>query len=230
MQAQDIMTAKVISVAPSSTVEQVTQLMIKHHISALPVVDEAGVVQGIVSEGDLMRRVEGANDRPKSWWLRMVSSREDTAQDFVALRGRHVEDVMTKKVISVEPDMQVGEVARLLAEKHIKRVPVVKDGKLLGIVSRANLMHALAATPKREIKRDATDLEKRSIILEALSEVPDLNINHLNVIVEGNQVDVWGVASSQAEEKAVKVAVENIAGIENVTYNLGRLPGYAWGI
>jgi len=230
MHAQDIMTTKVITAAPSATVEQVTQLMIEHHISALPIIDHDGSILGIVSEGDLLRRVEGANDQKKSWWLRLLSNTETSVSDFVALRGRYVRDVMTKKVICVAPDTQVGEIARLLAEKHIKRVPVMQGNELVGIVSRANLMHALAAAPARSFKSEASDIEKREVILAALAEVPSLNVNHLNVVVDGDEVDIWGVATSNEEENAVKVALEGIDGVGKVTCNLGRLPGYAWGI
>lgn len=230
MQVQDIMTQNVITVAPNATVEQATQLMVNHHISALPVLEENGTLLGIVSEGDLMRRVEGASDQKKSWWLYLFADKVDSAADFIALKGRFVRDVMTSKVVTVTPEMAVGEVARLLAEKHIKRAPVVKNDRLVGIVSRANLLHALAAIPQQKVNEQANDLEKREIILKTLAQVPELNINHLNVVVEGGQVDVWGVASSKEEERAIKVALENVSGLGNVSYNLGRLPGYAWGI
>lgn len=230
MQVQDIMTQNVITVAPNATVEQATQLMVNHHISALPVIDEKGAILGIVSEGDLMRRVEGASDQKKSWWLHLFADKVDSAADFIALKGRFVRDVRTSKVVTVTPEMAVGEVARLLAEKHIKRAPVVKNDRLVGIVSRANLLHALAVIPQQKVNAQASDLEKREIILSTLAKVPELNINHLNVVVEGDQVDVWGVASSKEEERAIKVALENISGLGQVSYNLGRLPGYAWGI
>lgn len=230
MHAQDIMTTTVITVEPTTTVEQVTKLMIEHQISALPVVDAEGTVLGIVSEGDLLRRVEGANDQKKSWWLRLFSNNEDSVKEFVALRGRYVQDVMSKKVICVEPDTQVGEVARILAKNHIKRVPVVQNNKLQGIVSRANLMHALAAVPARSLKSVSTDVEKREVILEVLSAVPNLNVSHLNVIIDGDQVEIWGVSASNEEENALKIALEGVEGVGEVTYNLGRLPGYTWAI
>ncbi len=150
MQVQDIMTQSVITVAPNATVEQATQLMMKHHISALPVLEENGTLLGIVSEGDLMRRVEGASDQKKSWWLHLFADKVDSTADFIALKGRFVRDVMTSKVVTVTPEMAVGEVARLLAEKHIKRAPVVKNDRLVGIVSRANLLHALAIIPQQK--------------------------------------------------------------------------------
>lgn len=124
--------------------------MMKHHISALPVLEENGTLLGIVSEGDLMRRVEGASDQKKSWWLHLFADKVDSTADFIALKGRFVRDVMTSKVVTVTPEMAVGEVARLLAEKHIKRAPVVKNDRLVGIVSRANLLHALAIIPQQK--------------------------------------------------------------------------------
>jgi CBS domain-containing protein len=224
------MTPQVITADPTTTVEQVSKLMIEHHVSALPIVDADGAVLGIVSEGDLLRRVEGATEPKKSWWLRLFSNSGESVKEFVALRGRYAQDVMTKNVICIDPEMQVGEVARILSKHHIKRVPVVQDNKLQGIVSRANLMHALAAVPAQSLKTVSTDVEKREIILHALAAVPDLNVSHLNVIIDGDDVEIWGVAASNEEEHAMKIALEGIEGVNTVNFNLGRLPGYTWAI
>lgn len=230
MQAHDIMTKKVISAAEDSTVEQITAMMMKNHISAVPILDRKGAVVGLVSEGDLMRRVEGAGKGHKSWWLSLFSGPQSSASDFVAMRGRHAKNIMTRDVKVVAPDTPVADIARLLEEKRIKRVPVVKDGQLVGIVSRANLLQALAASPVVELDDRTGDREKRDIILGALAEVPGLDPAQLNVVVEGDHVDVWGIASSDAEEKAARVAIDNIKGLGQVSINLGRVPNYAWGI
>jgi len=230
MQAQDIMTKKVVSAAPDSTVEQVTALMMKHHISAVPIVDNSGAIVGLISEGDLMRRVESTVKRHKSWWLSLFSDSADSAADFVAIRGRRASDIMTKDVEVVAPDTSAGAIARLLEEKRIKRVPVVENGTLVGIVSRANLLQALAAAPVITIDAQSSDREKREIVLGALANVPGLNPAHLNVVVSGDRVDVWGVTESDAEEKAARIALDNIEGLGHVSINLGRIPDYAWGI
>ncbi len=137
---------------------------------------------------------------------------------------------MTTQVTTVAPDTPVGEIARLLGKKHIKRVPVVKDGKLVGVVSRANLLQALAAQPVVHVGSNADEDEKRDIVLGALAQVPGLNPVHLSVVVADNRVDVWGIVDSSDEEAAAKVAVEAIEGLGEVSVHLGRIPDYAWGI
>lgn len=230
MQASDIMTVTVITAKPDTTVKMAAELMTQHRISAMPVLDSNDVLVGIVSEGDLMRRVEGASGQPRSWWLALFSGAPSSAKDFIHERGQYVKDIMTTHVTSVAPDMQVGEIARLLEKKRIKRVPVVQDGKLVGIVSRANLLQALAAHPIVHIQSSADANAKRDIILEALEQVPGINPVHLNVVVAENGVDIWGIVDSYDEESAVKVALENIEGLGEVSIHLGRVPSYAWGI
>ncbi len=177
-----------------------------------------------------MRRVEGAKDQTRSWWLSLFSESQTSARSFVQERGQRLQDTMTTQVTTVTPDTPVGQIARMLEKKHIKRVPVVEDGKLVGIVSRANLLQALAAQPIVHIRSGADEDEKRDIILGALAQVPGLNPVHLNVIVAENRVDVWGIVNSNDEEDAAKIALEAIDGLGEVSVHLGRVPNYAWGI
>ncbi|QIE47724.1 CBS domain-containing protein (plasmid) [Pseudohalocynthiibacter aestuariivivens] len=230
MQAQDIMTRNVITATADATVEEVTALMMANHVSAVPIIDEDGIILGLVSEGDLMRRVEGATRAQKSWWLSLLYGSDATAGDFIAIRSRRVKDVMTRSVIVINPVTPVAEIARLLEEKRIKRVPVIKDGRIVGIVSRANLLQALAATPTVRLDTSTSDRQKREIVLAALAQVPGLIPAHLNVVVDGGRVDVWGLAGSDAEINAARVALDNIQGLGEVSVNLGRMPNYAWGI
>ncbi|MBQ0801954.1 MAG: CBS domain-containing protein, partial [Sulfitobacter litoralis] len=145
MQARDIMTTSVISVPLEGQIEDAVRLMLDHNISALPVVDAEGDLKGLVSEGDLMRRVRETDGPRRSWWLEVLGGASESAQDFVKLKSHRVEDVMTRDVVSVEEDTNVAEIARLLEKHRIKRVPVVRSDKVVGIVSRANLLHALSA-------------------------------------------------------------------------------------
>ncbi len=230
MNASDIMTKTVITGRPDTTVEAAAKLMTQHRISAIPVLGKKDELVGIVSEGDLMRRVEGARDQTRSWWLSIFSDVQTDAKGFVQERGQHLRDIMTTQVTTVSADTPVGRIARLLEKKHIKRVPVVDDEKLVGIVSRANLLQALAVQPIVHVRTGADEEEKRDIILGALSHVPGLNPVHLNVIVAENRVDVWGIANSNDEEDAAKVALEAIEGLGEVSVHLGRIPNYAWGI
>tara|TARA_R110002051_G_scaffold174171_2_gene244512 strand:+ start:623 stop:1447 length:825 start_codon:yes stop_codon:yes gene_type:complete len=230
MQAQDIMTKNIISANVDVTVEEIAALMMENHISAVPILDDDGAVIGLISEGDLMRRVEGSGTAHKSWWLSLFSWSENTARDFITMRSHRAKDIMTQKVHVVAPETPVADIARLLEEKRIKRVPVVENGRIVGIVSRGNLMQALASTPRVTLDPSISNREKREIVMGALAQVPGLNPAHLNVVVEGDHVDVWGLADSDAVEKAASVALDNIDGLGEVSINLGRIPNYAWGI
>ena len=230
MNASDIMTKTVITGRPGTTVAQAAELMTRNRISAIPVLNDNDKIAGIVSEGDLLRRVEGAQDRTRSWWLSLFSDSQSLARGFIQERGQHLKDIMTTQVTTVAVDMPVGQIAQLLEKKHIKRVPVVEDDKLVGIVSRANILQALAAQPVLHIRSDADEDEKRDIVLGALSKVPGLSPVHLNVVVVDNRVDVWGIVNSNDEEAAAVVALEAIEGLGEVSMHLGRFPNYAWGI
>ncbi len=230
MQAQDIMTRNVISANVDVTVEEIAALMMENHISGVPILDEDGAVTGLISEGDLMRRVEGSGSAPKSWWLSLFSWSESTARDFIKMRSHRAKDIMTRNVHVVAPDTPVADIARLLEEKRIKRVPVVENDRVVGIVSRGNLMQALASIPKVTLDPSISNREKREVVMGALAQVPGLNPAHLNVVVEGDRVDVWGLADSDAVEKAASVALDNIDGLGEVSVNLGRIPNYVWGI
>ena len=231
MQARDIMTISVISVPLEGQIEDAVRLMLDHNISALPVVDAEGDLKGLVSEGDLMRRVRETDGPRRSWWLEVLGGSGDAARDFVKLKSHRVEDVMTRDVVSVEEDTNVAEIARLLEKHRIKRVPVVSSDKVVGIVSRANLLHALSALQDGALPEPLEDDRVlRAKIEEALKEVPGAAVNLINYTVDKGNVAVWGVADSDFEENAIRVAVENVPGVRTVEVHMGRLPAWAYGI
>ncbi|WP_375256331.1 CBS domain-containing protein [Yoonia sp.] len=231
MQAKDIMTTTVISVDVDAKVADAVRLMLDHHISALPVLDDKGNLKGLVSEGDLMRRVRGPDVRRRSWWLEVLNGSGGSAQDFVKLNSRHVRDVMTRDVVWVQEDTEVAEIARLLEKHRIKRVPVVRSGQVAGVVSRANLLHVLSAMPDNSLRAPSEDDRVlRTKIDEALKQVPGAAVNLINYTVEEGDVSVWGVADSDFEENAVRVAVENVAGVGTVEVKMGRMPAWGYGI
>ena len=231
MQARDIMTISVISVPLEGQIEGAVRLMLDHNISALPVVDAEGDLKGLVSEGDLMRRVRETDGPRRSWWLEVLGGSGDAARDFVKLKSHRVEDVMTRDVVSVEEDTNVAEIARLLEKHRIKRVPVVSSDKVVGIVSRANLLHALSALQDGALPEPLEDDRVlRAKIEEALKEVPGAAVNLINYTVHKGNVAVWGVADSDFEENAIRVAVENVPGVRMVEVHMGRLPAWAYGI
>jgi CBS domain-containing protein len=189
------------------------------------VIDSNGGLVGLISEGDLMRRVREPNSIRRSWWLEFFGGTVGSAQDFVKQRSHRVADVMTRDVVSVEEDLPVGAIARLLKKNRIKRVPVPRAGKIVGIVSRANLLNALSALSDDallEPSEDDRDLRER--IASALKEVPGAAVNLINYTVEAGNVVIWGVADSDFEENAIRVATENVLGVRGVDVHMGRLP------
>jgi len=230
MQASDIMTKKVVTVTPDTQISDIAKLMIKNHISAVPVVDPDGAVVGLVSEGDLMRRVEGAAQARQSWWLSLIAAPTSELKDFVIVHGRFAHDVMTRNVKTIPPDMPIGEIAVLLEKNHIKRVPVIDDGRLVGIVSRANLLQGLVSAPMSSPGPDADDRALRDAVIVALQSIPKFNPVHINVTVQDREAKIWGIAGSADEENAVRVAAENVEGLKYVDVHLGRIPAWGWGI
>jgi CBS domain-containing protein len=151
MKATDIMVRNVITVGPEASVREVADILFKNRISALPVVDEHGKLIGIISEGDLARRAELKTDYRRSWWLEIFArkSKEALAIEYRKSHARRVKDVMTRKVITARPATSLRDIATLLEKNRIKRVPIVANGKVIGIVSRANLIQALASFAKK---------------------------------------------------------------------------------
>ena len=145
MKASDVMVSNVITVGPEATVQDVAELLLHHRISAVPVVGAKGEILGIVSEGDLINRPESETERRKPWWLDALASNEGLAADYVKSHSRNVADVMTRDVITASPETSVAEIAALLERNRIKRVPIVDNGRIVGIVSRANLLQGLAS-------------------------------------------------------------------------------------
>jgi CBS domain-containing protein len=224
MQAKDIMTPNVISVSEESPVHEIVELLLKYRISAVPVVDGARKVVGIVSEGDLLRP-EGASlaGTKGPWWLEAVFAGETVV--YEKAHGRTAGDVMTRVVVSVDEDTPLNEIAQMLERHHIKRVPVLSDGKLVGIVSRANLLHGLANTIVEHHEPGAMkDRELRDDLQEILLEKPELETVLVNVTVHDGNVRLWGVVENAAEAALAEKAAKALPGVKSVENNLGPGP------
>ena len=219
MKAADVMVTKVISVTPDVLVQDVAYILLSNRISAVPVVDDNGQLLGIVSEGDLMRRAEAGTGRHRPWWLAMLTGRDIRAVDYVKEHSRKITDVMTGKVVTATPDTSLEEIATLLERNGIKRVPIVKDGKMVGIVSRANLLQALASSRKPH-DVDVDDSVIRENLVARLQAAPWVHPALINVIVQDGTADLWGAVDSQAEKKAVRVAAEITPGVRAVNDHL----------
>ena len=170
MLASDVMVRNVVTVHPDTDVADAIKLLAEHDVSALPVLDDAGNLVGMLSEADLIHRVEIGTEKHRPWWVEAVTGASTLATEFAKSHGKKVGEVMATGVISVSEDTALSEIAALFERKRIKRVPVVKDGKLVGIVSRSNLIQALASAVGRVDQHDETD---RQIRLELLSRLKD---------------------------------------------------------
>ena len=217
MKARDVMAPHVITVGPELDLKAVANTLMANGISAVPVVSIDGSVVGIVSEGDLMRRAVSGAERKRSRWLETFSSAEYLMAEFVKAHGRKAKDVMTRQVISVSPDTSLQEIADLLEKHGIKRVPVIENGRLVGIVSRANLVQALATRGLAFVDVAEADETLRKVIVLNLQKVPwTAALTMVDVIVDHGVVNLWGVVRNEEEKNAIRVAAEGTPGVQAV--------------
>src|SRR3984893_13508670 len=229
MRAMDVMTTDVITVDPETTVQALATLLAERGISGAPVVDASGRLVGIVSEGDLLHRAEIGTarrhrERRRSWWLDHFAS--ELARDYVKSHGRTVRDIMTRDVVTATENTDLGDVAALLEAKRMKRVPVTRDGKVIGIISRANLVRALAATkgaPLREGEDD--DRTIRARLLAELGREEWAKVWPEDIIVRDGVVHFWLSSDAPQENKqALRVAAETTPGVRGVEEHVVPAP------
>lgn len=216
------MVMNVMTVGPEASVRQAADILFKNRISALPVVDEQGRLIGIVSEGDLARRAELETNDRRSWWLEMFARkrRESLAIEYVKSHGRRVKDVMTRRVVTARPAASLRDIAALLEKNRIKRVPIVAKGRVVGIVSRANLVQALATLrPESQPGETSDGAIRRKIMAQLKSEQWSRHLL-LNATVQDGAVKLWGVVDSEAEKEAARVAAEQVAGVQAIENNV----------
>jgi CBS domain-containing protein len=226
MIASDVMTRNVISVSPDATVAQAVELMLERGISGLLVVNVGGTLAGIITEGDLLRRDELGTERRRSWWLRLIASPGRQAADFTRAHGRRVADVMTHNVVSVDANAPLEEIVALMEEHRIKRVPVLEGDRVVGVVSRADLLRALAAAAREHAAVAADDRTIREQILDTLEREPWAPRTTLNVTVVNGIVDLWGTIGNDNERRAISVIAENAPGVKKVIDHLVFVEAY----
>jgi len=220
MKAADVMVTNVITVTPDASIQDVARILLTNRISGVPVVASNGELLGIVSEGDLMHRAEAGTGRRRPWWLAMLTGREVLAGEYVKEHSRKVADVMSAPVITAGPDTPLQDIATILEKNGIKRVPIVKDGRVRGIVSRANLLQALASLPRSAAAAGPSDTAIRDDVMARLKAEPWTRPSLINVIVNEGTVELWGIVDTQAEKKAVRVVVEVTPGVRAINDNL----------
>ena len=222
MLAKDVMTTAVLTARPDTDVRDIAKMLLERRISAVPIIDAQGKLCGIVSEGDLINRSESETQHRQSWWLPVVAGPDEQARDYLRTHGTRAQDVMTTGVITVSEATPLSKIAALLEKHRIKRVPVLRDGKLVGIVSRANLLQGLASgRPAPAAKREDRDI--RDALLAALGEA-GLPMHQVNVIVSDGVVQLWGAIESDVQHQAARAAVEGTPGVKRLEDHLGILP------
>ena len=236
MLARDVMTVKVVTVLEDTPVEEIARTLLRQRISAVPVIDLEDQIVGIVSEGDLVGRPSAGEDRDDSWWLSGILEPEERARKYAKARGLLAKDVMTTPVITATEDDSVRALAATLEKSRVKRVPIVRNGRLVGIVSRANLLHGLAAFPEPTAEGEASAREPakppspvvsdaRAIRASILNKVHnEIGVRgSINVIVSDGTVDLWGGVETEAERQAVRAAAENTPNVTSVTDHISVL-------
>ena len=224
MKAYDIMVRNVITTRPQASVSEVAKLLVDNDISALPVVDGTGQVVGVISEADLMRREELGSEKTRHWWLETITSGATLAEEFAQSHGKRVEELMSSQVISATEDASLGEIASLLEKPRIKRVPILKGGKLIGVVSRSNLIQALASAKSQVPTAAETDHMLRAEIVGRLAEQQWTDFGERNVIVVNGVANLWGLVGSPSERKALTALVEGVPGVTEVRDEM--IPAY----
>jgi CBS domain-containing protein len=221
MRARDIMTTSVVTVSPETDIAEAVKLMLERQISGVPVIDDSGRLIGILTEGDLMRRAELDTGR-QSWWINPISSPEQEAKAYVKAHGLKVKDVMTKEVVTINEQEPLDRIAMVFEERGIKRTPVLRSGKVVGIVSRANLLRSLAV--KKITDPAPSDSQIRSAILATAAEDAAIRVVLVDVTVDDGVVHLWGNTASEAEREAFRVVAENTKGVKEVQNHIRVLP------
>jgi CBS domain-containing protein len=214
MKAADVMTRQVITILPDASILQAARLMLQNRISGLPVVDQQGHLVGMVTEGDFLRRAETGTGPLRPWWLEFLMSPGRLADEYVHTHGRKVAEVMSRSPHTLSEDATLEEVVRTMERKNIKRVPVTRHGKLVGIITRANLLHALAGVARIIPPVPAADAAIRDRILSEIDKLPWRPA--VRVLVHDGNVDLSGTIVDEREREGIKVLVENVPGVRAI--------------
>jgi CBS domain-containing protein len=224
MRAIDVMVRNPATVRSETDLAEAVKLLAEHDVSALPVVDTDNNLVGILSEADLIQRVEIGTEKHRPWWLEAVTGASTLAREFAKSHGEKVGEIMTTDVVSVAEDTPLSEIAALLEGRRIKRVPVVTDGKLVGVVSQSNLIQALASAVGRIDRHNETDRQIRLELLAQLQQQAWTDFGSRYVTVSDGVVRIWGLVGSPVERKALLALAEGVPGVKRVCDEM--MPAY----
>lgn len=216
MKAGDVMTRSVVTVEAGESIDRAIELMLDKHVSGLPVVDKTGRLVGIVTEGDFLRRVELGTAKRRPRWIEFFVGPGRLADEYVRTHARKVAEVMTTEVEAVAEDTPLDEIVGLMLQWHVKRLPVLRDGALVGIVSRADLMRALARELPERRQAGQADADLRRQILAELDRQVWAPLAGVDVRVEGGEVHFGGTITDERERQALRVAAESVPGVKSV--------------
>jgi CBS domain-containing protein len=220
MNAADVMTHNILSVRPDATIAEAIRLMLDNRISGLPVIDEAGRLVGILTEGDLLRRGETGTERHRPRWLEFLMGPGRLAEEYVRTHGRKIGEIMTRDPVSVTPNTPLRDIVELMERRRIKRVPVLDGDVPVGILSRADLLRGLAGALAAEPAAATSDEEIRERILAELARTVWVPRDGIAINVEDGVVDLNGVILDETERAALRVAAENVPGVRAVEDHL----------
>ncbi len=220
MKAMDVMTRDVVSIGPDTSITEAVRLMLQHRISGLPVVDSSGRLQGVVTEGDFLRRTETGTQRKRSRWVEFLLGPGRLATDYVQTSGRKVSEVMTPDVYTATEDAPLENIVNLMERHRVKRIPIVRDDKVVGIVTRANLLRALASLALAQAPVAAGDAAIRERLLAELKAQRWAPIGLIDVVVNNGVVKFTGALTDERQRQALRIAAENIAGVKKVEDHL----------
>ena len=222
MRARDIMTKDVVTIGRSTPVAEIAAILVKHRISGVPVVTADRQVIGIVSESDLMHRAETGTEIRRKWWLVLLGDPDRMAEEYTKSHGLRAEHVMSRTIVSVSPDADAAEVADVLDRHQIKRAPVLEDGRLVGLITRSDLVRALAGLEiGKPIERSVNGAVQKALI-DVIAAQPWLDAAYLTPVVNDGVVDLWGYIGSEAQRRALYVLVEEVAGVREIRDHLRR--------
>jgi len=220
MKVRDVMSARVVSITPDANVLEAIRLMLQKHISGLPVIDRSGTLVGVVTEGDFLRRAETGTERKRPRWLEFLLGPRRLADEYVHTHARRVEEVMTREPVTITEDASLDDVVRIMERRRIKRLPVMRGSEVVGIVSRANLLHALASLGAASAPPAKTDVAIRQHLLAEFDRQTWAPVALIDVVVKDGVVELWGTITEEAQGEALKVCAENIPGVKSVVSHL----------
>jgi CBS domain-containing protein len=225
MRVNQIMTPDVITVGADTTILEAANTMLRHHIGALPVVDAAGRLIGIISEGDFIRRAEIGTQHQRGRWLSLLAGADRIATEFAHERGRKVGEVMTPDPLTVAEDTPLDRIVQIMQSSRVKRLPVMRGDRMVGIVTHSDFLAAVAGLARSIPDPSAADDRIRSDVMAAIGQAP-WRPCRLNVTVHDGIVNLNGVVKKESARKASIVAAESIAGVREVRDHLCSAPAY----